>query len=86
MYPQTISLRLKAKANDGRVIDLWPRDPLGHVNKPMGDEDVKNKFRQTVESLYGGETTARILERWWEVKDASAETLAELLTLLDVKK
>lgn len=85
LYPKTISMKIKATMKDGRVLDLWPRDPLGHVNKPMSDGDVKSKFLRTVEPVYGPEKTARVLDHWWNVKDASAVELAELITMLNVK-
>ena len=85
LYPKTISLKIKATTSTGRLIELWPRDPLGHANKPMTDEDVKKKFSQTVEPIYGREKTALVLERWWSVKDASASQLGELIALLDVR-
>ena len=86
IYPKTISMKIKATKNDRSVINLWPRDPLGHVNRPMTDEDVQKKFTQTVEPVYGRDKTARVLERWWKVKDASTEELGALLALLDDKR
>jgi 2-methylcitrate dehydratase len=85
LYPRTISMKIKATKKDGSVINLWPRDPLGHVNKPMTDDHVRKKFVRTVEPVYGKEKTAQVLERWWTVKEASASEVAELLTLLDLK-
>ncbi|TMA86430.1 MAG: MmgE/PrpD family protein, partial [Deltaproteobacteria bacterium] len=85
LYPKTISMKIKATKKDGGVIDLWPRDPLGHVNKPMSDDDVRKKFAQTVEPVYGKEKTARVLDRWWGIKEASPSEVAEALALLDVK-
>ena len=84
IYPKTISMKIKATKNDGSMIHLWPRDPLGHVNKPMTDADVRNKFIQTVEPVYGAEKTARVLDRWWNLKAASSAQLSELLALLDL--
>jgi 2-methylcitrate dehydratase PrpD len=46
LYPKTISMKIKATKKDGGVIDLWPRDPLGHVNKPMSDDDVRKSSRR----------------------------------------
>jgi 2-methylcitrate dehydratase len=85
LYPKTISMKIKATKKAGGVIDLWPRDPLGHVNKPMSDDDVRKKFVQTVEPVYGKEKTARVLDRWWRIKEASPSEVAEALALLDVK-
>jgi 2-methylcitrate dehydratase len=85
LYPKTISMKIKATKKDGGVIDLWPRDPLGHVNKPMSDDDVRKKFAQTVEPVYGKEKTARVSDRWWRIKEASPSEIAEALALLDVK-
>ena len=79
-----LGIESELAAKDGGVIDLWPRDPLGHVNKPMTDEDVGKKFHQTVEPVFGQTKTAQVLERWWRVKDASAAEVPELLKLLDV--
>ena len=85
LYPKTISMKIKATKRDSSVIDLWPRDPLGHVNRPMGDQDVRRKFVQTVEPVYGKEKTGRVLEVWWEIKDRSAAELSAALQALDVK-
>ena len=84
MYPKTISMKIKATKKDGGVINLWPRDPLGHVNKPMTDDDIRKKFHQTVGLVFGQTKTAQVLDRWWRVKDASAAEVPELLKLLDV--
>ena len=85
LYPKTISMKIKATKQDGSVIEFWPRDPLGHVTKPMGDDDVRNKFTQTVEPVYGKDKSARVLDRWWKIKDATSTEVAELLSLLDLK-
>jgi 2-methylcitrate dehydratase len=86
IYPKTISMKIKATKTDGGVINLWPRDPLGHVNKPMSDDDVKTKFVQTVEPVYGKAKTAQVLERWWNIRDASTSDVANALNLLDTKE
>jgi hypothetical protein len=52
----------------------------------MSDDDVRKKFVRTVEPVYGKEKTARVLDRWWEIKEASPSEVAEALALLDVKK
>jgi 2-methylcitrate dehydratase PrpD len=85
IYPKTVSMKIKATKKDGGVIELWPRDPLGHVNKPMGDDDVRSKFVQTVEPVYGKEKTARVLERWWKVGAQSASEVVKSIALLNVK-
>ena len=84
LYPKTISMKLKATTKAGQVIDLWPRDPLGHPNKPMGDDDVKTKFRQTVEPIYGNEKTTKVLERWWDLKEQSESDLGNAITALEI--
>lgn len=85
LYPKTISMKVKATTVNGRVIELWPRDPLGHANKPMTDDNVKKKFTQTVEPVYGKDKTERVLERWWKIKDASPAEVTQALALLDIK-
>jgi hypothetical protein len=45
---------------------------------------VKSKILRTVEPVYGKEKTARVLERWWNVRDASAAEVSKLFSLLDV--
>jgi 2-methylcitrate dehydratase PrpD len=77
-------MKIKATKQDGSVIELWPRDPLGHVNKPMGDEHVRSKFVQTVEPVYGKEKTSRVLERWCKISELSAMEVSAALQLLDV--
>lgn len=84
IYPKTISMKIKATGNDGSVIDLWPRDPLGHPSKPMGDDDVINKFIRTVEPVYGKDKTQKVLERWWNLSEMSESELVQAITLLDV--
>jgi len=85
IYPKTISMKVKATKTNGSVMNLWPRDPLGHANKPMTDDDVKKKFTQTVEPVYGKSKTAEVLERWWNIRETSASGVTEALTLLDLK-
>ena len=84
MYPKTISMKIKATKKDGGMINLWPRDPLGHVNKPMTDDDVRKKFHQTVEPIYGREKTAQVLERWQDIKEASSAELSQAISMLDI--
>ena len=85
LYPKTISMKIHATKQDGSKIILWPRDPLGHANKPMSDEDVKQKFCRTVEPVYGAAKTKSVLERWWQVSELSCPALAAALDLLDLK-
>ena len=85
IYPKTISMKIKATKKDGGVIDLWPRDPLGHVSKPMGDADVRSKFTQAVEPVYGTDKTARVLEQWWRLSALSSAEISAALELLTVK-
>jgi hypothetical protein len=51
----------------------------------MEDQDVRDKFTRTVEPVYGKEKTARALERWWSIKDATSAEIRDALALLDVK-
>ena len=85
LYPKTISMRIKAKTKEGRTIELCPRDPLGHAQKPMQDEDVRNKFRQIVEPVLGSVQAATILERWWNVRELTTADVTNALNLLDLK-
>ena len=62
-------MTIKATKNDGSVIELWPHDPLGHPNNPMDDDDVRNKFWQTVEPVYGKDKSQEVLEGWWRIRD-----------------
>jgi 2-methylcitrate dehydratase len=84
IYPKTISMKIKATGNEGHVTELWPRDPLGHPNKPMGDEDVRNKFSRTVEPVYGKDKTKEVLETWWKLGEMSESELVQSITSLDV--
>lgn len=84
MYPKTISMKIKATKKDGTVINLWPRDPLGHVNKPMTDDDVRKKFHQTVEPVFGQAKAAQVLESWQEIKKASSAELSQAISILDI--
>ena len=85
LYPKVVSMKVKATTRDGNTISIFPRDPLGHTNNPMKDEDINSKFRACAEPVLGKEHTATALERWWNIKDASATDLSAALTLLDVK-
>ncbi len=85
MYPGVVAMKVRATTNDGKVIELFPRDPLGHTNKPMKDEDVRAKFTEYVEPVLGVEQAATILEEWWKIAGLTAVELSELLDLLDRK-
>ena len=86
LYPNLVTMKVKATTKDGHTISIFPRDPLGHTNNPMQDQDVRDKFTRTVEPVYGKEKTARVLERWWNIKDATSDEMGEALALLDVKQ
>jgi 2-methylcitrate dehydratase len=83
-YPNIVSMKVKAKTQDGRVISIFPRDPLGHTRNPMKDQDVREKFLRTVEPVFGPEKATLILQRWWQIKDASAAELSDALRVLDL--
>jgi 2-methylcitrate dehydratase len=85
LYPNVVAMKVKATTKDGRTISIFPRDPLGHTNNPMRDQDVRGKFTRTVEPVYGKEKTERVLERWWNIKNATATELSAALGLLDLK-
>ncbi len=85
MYPNVVAMKVKATTKDGRLIELFPRDPLGHSNNPMNDQDVREKFKRTVEPVYGREKTSTVLERWWRTKELSAAEMTGALSLLDFK-
>lgn len=85
LYPKVVSMKVKATAKDGRTVTIFPRDPLGHTNKPMKDDDVRAKFHQTVEPVFGKERASIVLDRWWKIKDASASELSDALNLLDMR-
>jgi 2-methylcitrate dehydratase len=86
LYPNVVAMKVKATTKDGRTLSIFPRDPLGHTNNPMQDQDVRDKFTRTVGPLYGKEKTARVLDRWWNIKDATSAEISEALALLDVKQ
>jgi 2-methylcitrate dehydratase len=85
MYPGVVAMKVRARANDGRVIELFHRDPLGHTNNPMKDEDVRTKLTENSEPVLGAEQTAAILDEWWKIADLSAAQLAGALARLDRK-
>src|SRR5215510_2747720 len=85
LYPNVVAMKVKATTRDGRSVSIFPRDPLGHTNNPMADEDVRDKFTRTVEPVYGKEKTAGALEGWWNIKDATSAEISDALALLDVK-
>lgn len=84
MYPKVVSMKVKATTKEGKTITIFPRDPLGHTNNPMKDEDIKSKFRQCAQSVLGKERADETLKSWWNIKNASDAALSETLTLLDV--
>jgi 2-methylcitrate dehydratase len=86
LYPNVVAMKVKATTRDGRTISMFPRDPLGHTNNPMKDQDVRDKFTRTVEPVYGKEKTVLVLDRWWNIKDATSDEMREALVLLDVKR
>jgi 2-methylcitrate dehydratase len=85
IYPKVVSMKVKATTNDGRVVTLFPRDPLGHTNNPMQDDDVRAKFLRTVEPVFGNQRASAVLDRWWNIAEASPSELSSALTLLDVQ-
>jgi 2-methylcitrate dehydratase len=85
LYPNVVSMKVKATTKNSRTISIFPRDPLGHTNNPMRDQDVRDKFTRTVEPVYGKEKTARTLETWWNIKNASTTELSAALARLDLK-
>ena len=85
LYPKTISMKINATKKDGSVIDLWPRDPLGHVNNPMSDDDVRKKFVQTVEPTYRSDKTARVLDSWWRIREASPSEVSAAVEILELQ-
>jgi 2-methylcitrate dehydratase len=85
LYPNVVAMKVKATTKDGQTFSIFPRDPLGHTNNPMRDLDVRVKFIRTVEPVYGQEKTERVLDLWWNVKDATTAEMSEALALLDVK-
>jgi 2-methylcitrate dehydratase PrpD len=78
-------MKVRATAHDGRVVELFPRDPLGHTNNPMKDEDVRTKFTENSEQVLGAEQTAAILDEWWNIASLSTRELSAALDLLDPK-
>ncbi|MDH3442967.1 MAG: MmgE/PrpD family protein, partial [Deltaproteobacteria bacterium] len=85
MYPGVVAIKVRATTKDGKVIELFSRDPLGHTNKPMKDEDVRAKFTEYVEPVLGVEQAATILEEWWKIAGLTADQISDVLDLLDRK-
>jgi len=85
MYPNVVAMKVMATTKDGRVIEFVPRDPLGHTHNPTKDQDVRDKFKRTVEPVYGRAKTSTVLERWWRTKEFSAAEMTGALSLLDIK-
>ncbi len=85
IYPDAVAMKVRAATHDGRVIELFPRDPLGHTNNPMKDADVRTKFTANAEPVLGSEQTTLILDEWWKIAGFSPRQLAGALNLLDRK-
>jgi 2-methylcitrate dehydratase len=85
MYPDVVAMKVRATTRDGQVIELLPRDPLGHTNNPMKDADVRTKFSDNSEPVLGAEQTAKILDEWWTIATLSPSQLSGALNLLDPK-
>jgi 2-methylcitrate dehydratase len=85
LYPAVVAMKVRATTHDGRVIELFPRDPLGHTNNPMKDEDVRTKFTENSEPVLGAEQSVAILDQWWNIAGLSSGALSGALDLLDPK-
>jgi 2-methylcitrate dehydratase len=85
MYPGVVAMKVRAKTHQGEFTEVFCRDPLGHTNNPMKDDDVRTKFTENSEPVLGAEQTAAILEHWWKIADHSVADLRAGLDLLDRK-
>jgi 2-methylcitrate dehydratase len=85
LYPGVVAMKVRATTNDGRVVELFSRDPLGHTNNPMNNDEVRTKFADYAAPVLGVEQSATILEQWWKVARLSAAELSRALDLLDPK-
>ena len=83
IYPKTISMKIKATTKNGRAIDLWPRDPLGHVNKPMTTTMSKTNSCVPSSHLWPGKPPRP--GRWWKVR-CCLHGRGEFASLLECKK
>jgi 2-methylcitrate dehydratase len=81
LYPETVAMTVEAATIDGKRITFRSRDPLGHSNNPLQDEDVRAKFRGAAEPVLGADRAAAALECWWNLP--SVADLAAAFALLD---
>lgn len=82
MLPTHMALRVNARTKDGTVHRVEVIDPLGHPENPMQDSDIERKFRAQAEPAIGAGRCGRVLDAWWNVRDAN--DLRPLIAMLDL--
>jgi 2-methylcitrate dehydratase len=82
LYPNTVAAKVRATTRDGKNLSLSLRDPLGHTNNPMRDEDVSAKFLRASEPVLGKSRASLALDCWWNIH--GAPEMSPPLQLLDV--
>jgi 2-methylcitrate dehydratase len=82
LYPNTVAVKVRATTRGGENLSLSLRNPLGHTNNPMRDEDVSAKFLRASESVLGKPRASLALDYWWNVQ--GAPEMSRPLQLLDV--
>jgi 2-methylcitrate dehydratase len=82
VYPKTVILRVEATTTDGRQHQLEIRNPRGHEENRMTDDDVSDKFLRAAEPALGVARAREALNRWWSLPEVT--NLTEALDLLDL--
>ena len=79
LYPDTVAMSVEATTSDGRRVAYQRRDPLGHSQNPLRDEDVQAKFLGIAEPVLGADGARTALQRWWE-----SPTIRDVYEALDL--
>lgn len=82
MLPETMAIRVIARARDGATHEVEIANPLGHPDNPMQDADIEQKFLTLGAPAIGAERCRKALDAWWHVSDAG--DLRPLIEMLDV--
>lgn len=82
LSPETMAMRVVARARGGALHEVEIVNPLGHPQNPMQDADVERKFQALGEPIIGARRCREVFEAWWRVRDAA--DLRPLIRLLDI--
>jgi 2-methylcitrate dehydratase len=77
-FPHALKCRFVVTLNSGEVVMLEQSNPKGHVDNPMSDGEVEEKFlKQATDAGLPPASSRRLLDRLWEL-----EKVTDLKTVL----